>query len=102
MTTGRNSVLRRWAMLISSTTVPDRRDRTILPLASHHSWRVRNFGGRNTPMARLRKLTVLVAVVVALVLTVWATGALYFDSPFPFLRAPAAGLYLAGVLAALW
>jgi hypothetical protein len=53
-------------------------------------------------MARLRKLTVAVAVVVALVLTGWATAALYFDSPFPFLRAPAALLYLAGVLAALW
>jgi hypothetical protein len=53
-------------------------------------------------MARLRKFTVAVAVVVALVLTVWATAALYFDSPFPFLRAPAAALYLAGLLTALW
>jgi hypothetical protein len=53
-------------------------------------------------MARLRKLTVAVASVVALVLTAWATAALYFDSPFPFLRAPTAVFYLAGVLAALW
>jgi hypothetical protein len=40
-------------------------------------------------------------MIVALLLTVWAAAALYFDSPFPALRAPAAVLYLIVVLAAL-
>ena len=40
-------------------------------------------------------------MIVALLLTVWAAAALYFDSPFPPLRAPAAVVYLIVVLAAL-
>jgi hypothetical protein len=41
------------------------------------------------------------AFIVALLLTLWTVGALYFDSPFPALRAPAAILYAIVVLAAL-
>ena len=43
-----------------------------------------------------------IAIVVALILTVWSAAALYFDSPFPALRAPAAVLYLIVVLVAVW
>jgi len=41
------------------------------------------------------------AFIVALLLTIWAAGALLFDSPFPALRTPAAVLYIIAVLAAL-
>jgi hypothetical protein len=34
--------------------------------------------------------------------TLWAAAALYFDSPVPSLRAPAAVLYLIAIVAALW
>jgi len=42
----------------------------------------------------LRKIAFPCACVIALLLTVWTLGALYFDLPFPALRAPAALLYL--------
>ena len=41
------------------------------------------------------------AFIIALLLTLWTVGALYFDSPFPALRAPAAIVYLIVVLGAL-
>ena len=41
-------------------------------------------------------------MIIAVLLTAWVAAALYFDSPFPLLRAPAAVLYLIVVLAALW
>jgi len=43
----------------------------------------------------------VLAIIIALTLTVWTAAALYFDSPFPPLRAPAAVVYLIVVLAAL-
>ena len=43
----------------------------------------------------------MLAIIVALVLTVWAAAALYFDSPFTHLRAYVATLYLVVILAAL-
>jgi len=49
----------------------------------------------------LRRIAFALAIIIALLLTVWAAAALYFDSPSPRLRAPAAVLYLVGVLAAL-
>ncbi len=53
-------------------------------------------------MLWLRRIAFGLAIVIALLLTVWAAAALYFDSPFPPLRIPAAALYLIVVLAALW
>ncbi len=53
-------------------------------------------------MPWVRRTTFALATVVALLLTVWAASALYFDSPFPRLRAPAAVLYFMIVPAALW
>jgi len=50
-------------------------------------------------MLWLRRIAFALAIVAAILITVWATAALYFDSPFPILRAPAAVLYLVGVLA---
>ncbi len=50
----------------------------------------------------LRRIVFALAIVIALMVTVWSAAALYFDSPFPPLRAPAAVLYLIVVLAALW
>jgi hypothetical protein len=50
----------------------------------------------------LRRIIFAIAIVIALFLTVWAAGALNFDSPFPALRTPAAVLYLILVLAAMW
>jgi len=49
----------------------------------------------------LRKIVFVFALIIALILTVWAAAALYFDSPFPALRAPAAVVYVIVVLAAL-
>jgi 4-amino-4-deoxy-L-arabinose transferase-like glycosyltransferase len=42
-----------------------------------------------------------IAILIALLLTLWSVTALLFDSPFPALRAPAAIFYLIIVLAAL-
>src|SRR5271154_5387010 len=50
-------------------------------------------------MLWLRRIAFALAIVAAILITVWATAALYFDSPFPILRAPAAVLYLVGELA---
>ncbi|HEX8817608.1 MAG TPA: DUF4105 domain-containing protein [Terriglobales bacterium] len=41
----------------------------------------------------LRTLGVVAAVVIGIVLTLWATAALYFDLPWPWMRAPVAALY---------
>lgn len=49
----------------------------------------------------LRKVLVALLIFVALLLTVWAAAALYFDSPIASLRAPAAILYLIVILGAL-
>jgi hypothetical protein len=49
----------------------------------------------------LRRIAFALAIIVALLFTVWAAAALYFDSPFPLLRTPAAMLYLIVVLATL-
>src|SRR4051794_7746333 len=49
----------------------------------------------------LRRIVFLFAFVIALLLTVWSAGALYFDSPFPALRVPAGAVYFMAVLAAL-
>jgi len=49
----------------------------------------------------LRRIVFTFAYVVALLLTVWTVGAIYFDSPFSALRAAAAVVYLIVVLAAL-
>jgi len=48
-----------------------------------------------------RRILFALAIIVALLLTGWAAAALYFDSPFPALRTPAAVVYLIVVLAAL-
>jgi hypothetical protein len=50
----------------------------------------------------LRKIAFALAIVIALIFTVWAAAALYFDSPLSPLRTPAAVVYLLAVLAALW
>jgi Domain of unknown function (DUF4105) len=50
----------------------------------------------------LRRIIFAITIVIALFLTVWAAGALNFDSPFPALRTPAAVLYLILVLGAMW
>lgn len=52
-------------------------------------------------MRWLRRVFIVFAFVTALLLTLWTAGALYFDSPFPALRAPAAIVYLIVVLGAL-
>jgi len=49
----------------------------------------------------LRGIALALAIVATLLLTVWATAALYFDSPFPGLRKPAAVLYFLLMVAAL-
>jgi len=48
-----------------------------------------------------RRILFAIAILIALLLTVWAAAALYFDSPFPALRTAAAVLYLIVVLAAM-
>ena len=50
----------------------------------------------------LRKFAMAFSIFVALLITVWATAAIYFDLPFPSLRIPVASFYLAFVLAAMW
>ncbi|MGC1451211.1 MAG: DUF4105 domain-containing protein [Candidatus Sulfotelmatobacter sp.] len=52
-------------------------------------------------MLWLRRIPFALAIVVALLFTVWAAAALYFDLPFPSLRTPAALLYLIVLLVAL-
>lgn len=52
-------------------------------------------------MSWLRRILFVLALIVALLLTLWTVGAIYFDSPFPALRAPLAVLYLIVVLAVL-
>ena len=52
-------------------------------------------------MRLLRGLFFVLAFIVALLLTLWTFGAIYFDSPFPALRAPAAIVYLIVVLGAM-
>ena len=49
-----------------------------------------------------RRIAFALASIIAFLFTVWTAAALYFDSPFPPLRIPAAVLYLMFVLAALW
>ena len=51
-------------------------------------------------MLWLRRIAFAIAIVIAVIATVWSAAALYFDSPFPLLRAPAAVLYLIVVLVA--
>ena len=52
-------------------------------------------------MLWLRRFLLALAIFVALLLTVWSAAALYFDSPFPALRTPAAIVYLIVILAAM-
>ena len=52
-------------------------------------------------MLWLRRIALGFAVFIALLLTVWSAAALFFDSPFPALRAPAAVVYLVLILAAM-
>jgi Domain of unknown function (DUF4105) len=49
----------------------------------------------------LRRIVFAIAILIALLLTVWSAAALFFDSPFPALRTPAAIIYVILVLAAL-
>jgi len=49
----------------------------------------------------LRRIVFAIALILAVVLTIWSAAALFFDSPFPALRAPAAIAYLVVILAAL-
>ena len=53
-------------------------------------------------MLWLPRIVFAVALIVALVLTVWSAAALFFDSPFPSLRTPAAIAYLIVTLAAVF
>ncbi len=53
-------------------------------------------------MLWLRRIVFAIAIVIAVILTAWSAAALYFDSPFPPLRTPAAVLYLIVVLVAVW
>lgn len=52
-------------------------------------------------MLWLRRIVLAFAFIAAILLTLWAAGALLFDSPFPALRTLAAILYLVVVLGAL-
>ncbi len=56
----------------------------------------------DTRVLWLRRTAFALTMVAALLCTLWAGAALYFDSPFPSLRAPAAVLYLILLLVALW
>ena len=53
-------------------------------------------------MLWLRRIVFAVPLIVALVLTIWSAAALFFDSPFPALRTPAAIAYLIVTLAAVF
>jgi len=50
----------------------------------------------------LRTIAVSCACIIALLITAWASGALYFDLPVQQLRAPASLLYLILVMVAMW
>ena len=52
-------------------------------------------------MLWLRRIGFALVVFIALLLTSWSAAAIYFDSPFPALRAPAAIAYLIVVLGAM-
>jgi hypothetical protein len=52
-------------------------------------------------MRWLLKIVFLLEIIAALLLTLWAAAAIYFDSPVASLRTPAAVLYLLAVIAAL-
>ncbi len=52
-------------------------------------------------MLWLRRIFFVLAFIIALLVTLWTVGALYFDSPIPALRAPAAIVYLIVVLGAM-
>jgi len=49
----------------------------------------------------LRRIVFAITILIALLLTFWSAAALFFDSPFPALRTPAAIVYVIVVLAAL-
>ena len=53
-------------------------------------------------MRWLLRIVFALAIIVAVLVTVWAAAAIYFDSPLGSLRAAVAVLYLIGVLAALF
>jgi len=53
-------------------------------------------------MRWVQKIALVLATIVALLLTVWAAAALHFDLPFSPLRTLASVLYLIVILAALW
>jgi len=50
----------------------------------------------------LRRIVFAIALIIALVLTLWSTAALLFDSPYPALRTPAAIAYFIVIIAALF
>ena len=52
-------------------------------------------------MQWLRKLVLVLLTIIAVLLTVWAAAALYFDSPFPALRPVLAVVYLLVIVGAL-
>jgi Domain of unknown function (DUF4105) len=60
---------------------------------------IKTLSGKDTRVLWLRRIAFGLAIVVALLFTMWAAAALYFDSPFPSLRTPAAVLYLIVMLA---
>lgn len=53
-------------------------------------------------MSGLRKIAFVFVALIAFLVNVWACAALYFDLPVPWLRVPAAGLYLIAMVAAQW
>jgi Domain of unknown function (DUF4105) len=50
-------------------------------------------------MPGLRRVAFVVATIIAVLATIWAAAALYFDLPFPLLRIPAAVLYIVVIFA---
>ncbi|MFZ0707070.1 MAG: hypothetical protein WAM71_15805, partial [Candidatus Korobacteraceae bacterium] len=52
-------------------------------------------------MRWLRKLVLVLLTIIAVLLTVWAAAALFFDSPYPAMRPVLAIVYLAVVFGAL-
>jgi hypothetical protein len=63
---------------------------------------IKTLSGKETRVRWPRRIAFGLAIVVAVLFTTWAAAALYFDSPFPSLRIPAAVLYLIGILATMW
>jgi Domain of unknown function (DUF4105) len=49
----------------------------------------------------LRRIVFGFVIFIAILLTIWSAAAIFFDSPFPALRAPGAIVYLVAVLAAM-